>query len=64
MAITKPMEIAFDDVKHIIIDILLVECHCVLYSIWVIDCPKYIFLNPEGLFRQDAPTSKRRRFIV
>ena len=35
MAITKPMEIAFDDVKHIIIDILLVECHCVLYSIWV-----------------------------
>ena len=23
----KPMEIAFDDIKHIIIDVLLVECH-------------------------------------
>ena len=41
MEIIKPMEIAFDDIKHIIIDILLVECHCVLFYIWVSECPKY-----------------------
>ena len=29
MAKIKPMEIAFDDIKHI--TILLVECHCVLF---------------------------------
>ena len=35
------MEIEFDDIKHIIIDILLVECHFMLSHIWVIECPKY-----------------------
>ena len=39
MATIKPMEIAFDDVKHIIIDILLIEYHCVLFYIWVNICP-------------------------
>ena len=38
----KTNEIAFDDIKHIIIDILLlVECHCVLSYIWVSECPKH-----------------------
>ena len=36
----KPMEIAFGDINQIIIDIL-VECHCVLFHIWVSECPKY-----------------------
>ena len=31
MAINKPMEITFDDIKYIIIDIVLVECNCVLF---------------------------------
>ena len=35
------MEIAFDDIKHMIIDILLVECQCVLFYIWVSECPQY-----------------------
>ena len=43
MAIIQTMEVAFDDIKHIIIDILLVECHCVLFYIWVSECPKYDF---------------------
>ena len=34
------MEIAFGDIKHIIIDIVLVECHCVLFHIWVSECPQ------------------------
>ena len=37
----KPMEIAFDDIKPIIIDISLVECHCLLFYIWVDECPNY-----------------------
>ena len=43
MAINKPMEITFYNIKHIIIDIVLVECHCVLglFHIWVSECPKY-----------------------
>ena len=41
MAINKPIEIAFGDIKHIIIDIVLVECNCVLFHIWVSKCPKY-----------------------
>ena len=36
MAINKPMEMTFRDIKHIVIDIVLVECHCVLLHIWVI----------------------------
>ena len=40
MAINKPMEIAFGDIKHIIIDIVFVEYHCVLFHIWVSECPK------------------------
>ena len=39
--IIKPMEIAFGDIKHIMIDSLLVEYHCVLFYIWVRECPKY-----------------------
>ena len=32
MAIIKPVEVAFDDIKHnIIIDIVLVGCQCVLF---------------------------------
>ena len=30
MAMIKPMEIAFGDINQIIIDILFIECHCVL----------------------------------
>ena len=41
MATIKPMEIAFNDIKYIIINILHVECHCVLFNIWVSECPKY-----------------------
>ena len=41
MAIIKLMEVAFDDIKHIVINILLFECHCVLFYIYVIECPKY-----------------------
>ena len=41
MAINEPMEIAFGDIKHIIIDIVLVECHRVIFHIWVSECPKY-----------------------
>ena len=41
MAMIKPVEIAFDDINHIIIDISLVECHCVLFYIWVSECPNY-----------------------
>ena len=41
MAKMKPMEIAFDDIKHIMIEILLVENHCVLSYIRVSECPKY-----------------------
>ena len=37
----KPMEIAIDDINHTITDISLVECHCVLFYIWVSECPKY-----------------------
>ena len=33
------MEIAFNDIKHIIIVILLFECNCVLLYIWVSECP-------------------------
>ena len=36
------MEKAFDDIKQIIIDITLVECHCWLFYIWVIECSKYM----------------------
>ena len=43
MAMIKPMEITFDDIKHIIIDISLVECHCILLYILVSECPKYIY---------------------
>ena len=39
MAMIKPMEIAFGDINHIIIDIYLVECHCVLFHLWVSECP-------------------------
>ena len=35
----KPMEIAFGDINHIIIDIYIVECHCVLSYLWVSECP-------------------------
>ena len=41
MAINKPMKIAFGDIKHITIDIVLIECHCVLFHIGVSECPKY-----------------------
>ena len=41
MAINKPMEIAFGDMKHIIVDIVLVECNCALFHIWVSECAKY-----------------------
>ena len=41
MAINEPMEIAFGDIKNIKIDIVLVECHCVLFQIWVSERPKY-----------------------
>ena len=33
MAINKPMEIAFADIKHILIDIVVVECHCHMWSL-------------------------------
>ena len=33
MAINKPMEIAFGDIKHILIDIVVVECHCHMWSV-------------------------------
>ena len=45
----KPMEIAFDDINHIIIDISLVECHCVLSNIWVSESP--ITETTSGDFR-------------
>ena len=39
----KPMEIAVDDINHVIIDIFLVQCHCVSFYIWVSECRNYIF---------------------
>ena len=39
----KPIEIAFDDVIN---DILLVECHCMLFYIWISECPKYRYPPP------------------
>ena len=41
MTMVKPMEIAFGDINQIIIDISLVERHCVLFYIWVSECPNY-----------------------
>ena len=35
----KPTEIAFYDIKHIIIDILLVECRCMLLIFWSVNIP-------------------------
>ena len=39
MAVIKPMEIAFGDINQIIIDILLVECHCVLFNYMSMNVP-------------------------
>ena len=41
MTMIKPMEIVFDDINHIIIDMSLVECYFVLFYIWVSECPNY-----------------------
>ena len=32
----KPMEIVFDDINHIIIDMSLVECYFVLFYVFVL----------------------------
>ena len=39
MAMIKPMESEIDDINHVIIDISLVEFHCVLSYIWVSEYP-------------------------
>ena len=41
MAMTKPMEIANDDMNYIIIDLSLIEGPCLLLYIWVSECPNY-----------------------
>ena len=50
MAIIKSREIAFDDIKHVIIDILLVKCHRVLFSIWVSEYPKFRYTLGDFAF--------------
>ena len=48
------MEITFNDVKNILIGILLVECHCVLFYTWVSECPKYRYYFRQFPFGMHA----------
>ena len=45
------MEITFNDVKNILIGILLVECHCVLFYIWVSECPKFQYITHVHFYK-------------
>ena len=51
MAMIEPMEIAFGNINHIIIiDISLVECHCVLLYIWPGQWMFQLQINLQAIF--------------